>query len=147
MTVVLVHHADAVDPSVDPQRPLSTRGRAQCEELAARAGERGLRPHHIWHSGKLRSKQTAEAFWRICNPFAEFRMVKGLRPEDAPSLIRTAIDLEDQDLLLVSHMPLLPALARSLSSGIDSFPMNGFVVLERRQDGTYVERWRDRPSV
>jgi phosphohistidine phosphatase len=147
MTVVLVHHADAVDPSVDPQRPLSTRGRTQCEELAARAGERGIRPLEIWHSGKLRSRQTAEAFWRACNPFAQFRLVKGLRPEDSPEVARTAIDLEDQDLLLVSHMPLLPALARSLSRGIDNFPMNGCVVLERRQDGTYVERWRDRPSV
>jgi phosphohistidine phosphatase len=147
MTLVLVHHSDAVDPAVDPQRPLSTRGRAQCEELAARAADRGLRPLEIWHSGKLRSRQTAEAFWRTCNPFAEFRMVKGLRPEDAPDVARTAIDLTGHDLLLVSHMPILPALARSLSSGIDTFPMNGFVVLERREDGMYVERWRDRPSV
>jgi hypothetical protein len=43
-------------------------------------------------------------------------------------------------------MPLLPSLARALSRGVDTFPMNGLVVLERTEQGTYVERWRDAPS-
>jgi phosphohistidine phosphatase len=144
MTVVLVHHAEAVDPDVDAQRPLSSLGRAQCEQLAVRAQERGIRPLVIWHSGKLRSRQTAEAFWRICNPFADFRMVKGLRPEDPPEIARTQIDLEERDLLLVSHMPMLPALARALSRAIEHFPINGLIAVERI-DGIYVERWRDAP--
>ena len=32
--VVLVHHADAVDPLIDPQRPLSDVGRAQAVSVA-----------------------------------------------------------------------------------------------------------------
>jgi phosphohistidine phosphatase len=147
MKIVLVHHAEAVDPAADAQRPLSPHGRAQAEQLAVRAAERGILPAVIWHSGKLRSRQTAEAFWRTCNPFAGFVMVKGLRPEDSPDVARTQIDLEDRDLLLVSHMPMLPALARALSRGIESFPMNGLIVLERTAPGTYVERWRDAPDV
>jgi phosphohistidine phosphatase len=147
MRLVLVHHAEAVDSAVDPQRPLSSRGRAQCEQLAARAQAQGIKPLVIWHSGKLRSKQTAEAFWRVCNPFADFRLVKGLRPEDSPEVARVQIDLEERDLLLVSHLPVLPALSRNLSRAIESFPMNGLVVLDRLEDGAYVERWRDAPSV
>jgi phosphohistidine phosphatase len=74
MKAILVHHAEAVGPEVDPQRPLSARGRDQAERLAEGLQARGVVPAAIWHSGKLRSKQTAEAFLRR-SPFADFRMV------------------------------------------------------------------------
>ena len=72
MIVVLVHHGDAVGPDVDPRRPLSTRGLQQVERLARDASARGTRPQVVWHSGKLRARQTAEAFWRTCNALAAF---------------------------------------------------------------------------
>ena len=82
-----VHHADAVGPDVDPQRPLSpTLGRTQAAALAERVKAAGFKPASIWHSGKLRARQTAESFLQACNPFAEFRMVRGLRPDDPPGL-------------------------------------------------------------
>jgi len=145
MFVTIVHHAEAVDASDDAQRPLSPRGRAQADDLARTASARGVKPALIWHSGKLRARQTAEAFWRLCNPFADVRMVKGLRPEDAPEMARTLVDLEERDLLLVSHMPLVPALARALVPGLDAFPMNGLVMFER-VEGRYLERWRRSPD-
>src|SRR5206468_6287900 len=84
----LVHHGDAVGPEVDPQRPLSTVGRASVDFLASQAAARGVRPELIWHSGKLRSKQTAEAFWRSCIPLAEFSATRDLQPGDDPAWIR-----------------------------------------------------------
>ena len=142
MLVALVHHADAVGPEIDPQRPLSAQGAAHAENLAERARAAGLKPAVIWHSGKLRARQTAEPFWRLCNPFAEFKMVRGLRPEDSPQVARDLIAWEDRDLLLVSHMPILPAIARALVPAIASFPLHGLVVLEKRDDGSFVEIWR-----
>jgi len=146
MFVTIVHHAEAVNALDDAQRPLSARGRAQAEGLAQAASLHGVKPALIWHSGKLRARQTAEAFWRVCNPFADVRMVKGLRPEDAPELARNLIDFEERDLLLVSHMPLVPALARTLMPGIEAFPVNGLVMFER-VERRYLERWRAVPSV
>ena len=64
MILYLVHHGDAVPPDVDPRRPLSERGRQQVARLAEAAARRGARPGVVWHSGKLRSRQTAEEFWR-----------------------------------------------------------------------------------
>jgi phosphohistidine phosphatase len=136
----LVHHADAVGPEIDPQRPLSPRGRNQAQTLAARAETAGAKPAIIWHSGKLRARQTAEAFLRA-NSFAEFHMVRGLRPEDSPELILTMLAPEDRDVLVVSHWPLLPALAHRLGLA-EPFPLHGLVALERGADGTYVELWR-----
>lgn len=141
MKVVLVHHAEALEPGVDPQRPLSTRGRAQADWLAQHARQQLVSPALIWHSGKQRSRQTAEAFLRACNAFASFKMVRGLQPGDPTMWMEDAIELEERDLLLVGHWPQLPELARRLA-GIESFPMNGVVALERIGERHYAELWR-----
>jgi len=142
--IALVHHADAVGPDVDPQRPLSAAGRRQAEWLAEHARAAGLRPAAIWHSGKLRARQTAEAFLGACNPFAEFKAMRGLRPDDAPDWIRDVLEEQSASVLIVSHMPLLPALLRRLVPDAANFPLHGMVVIERT-DERYVERWRIEP--
>ena len=141
MTVVLVHHAQAVPPDVDPQRPLSDAGVEHARRLAERARQSGIAPAAIWHSGKLRARQTAEAFLLACNPSAEFRMVKGLGPDDEPRWMTDVVAAETRDLLLVSHMPLIPALARALAPAIASFPAHGLVALARSGE-IYEERLR-----
>lgn len=141
MNVFLVHHAEAVSPAVDPQRPLSRTGLAHADALAAIARDAGVKPAEVWHSGKLRARQTAEAYWRLCNPFASFKMVRGLRPDDPPAWIRDELNAEPHDVMLVGHMPHLPELLYQLT-GDDRFPLNGIVWLERREDGRFVEKWR-----
>ena len=138
----LVHHAQAVGPGVDAQRPLSAVGLAHADWLADQAAASGVKPAAIWHSGKLRARQTAEAFLRRCNPFASFVMVRGLRPEDSPGGLREALAAETGDLMLVSHMPLLPALAHMLCPEVCDFPLHGLIALERGDDGVYSERLR-----
>jgi len=141
MQVYLIHHADAVGPADDPQRPLSALGRSQADRLAAEVLARGFRPLAIWHSGKLRARQTAEHFWRACNPFAEFKMVRGLRSEDPPGWIRDELAHETRDVLLVGHMPHIAALARMLA-GEAAFPLHGAVAFERDETGRWTESWR-----
>ena len=140
--VALVHHADAVSPIEDPQRPLSPLGFAHAEALAVSAREAGIKPAAIWHSGKLRARQTAEAFYRVCNPFADFRMVRGLRPEDSPETMLAELAAESRDVMLVSHMPLLPPLLRALAPDSDPFPQHGIVALDRGEDGEWREVYR-----
>src|SRR5688572_21374048 len=112
--VFLVHHADAVGPDVDPQRPLSDRGRTSAARLAADASARGVKPTAVWHSGKLRARQTAEAFWRACNPLAEFSATRGLQPDDGPDLMRDRLEGETADVMLVGHMPNIDRLHTAL---------------------------------
>jgi phosphohistidine phosphatase len=141
MQLFLVHHADAVSPIVDAERPLSTEGRRQAETLAAAARDAGVAPAIVWHSGKRRSRETAEIFWRTCNPLASFHMTRGLRPEDKPDWIRDCLHGESADVMVVGHMPNLPALLHALV-GDAAFPPHGLVWLERADDGRYVERRR-----
>jgi phosphohistidine phosphatase len=141
--VYLVHHADAVSPDVDAQRPLSERGRMHVERLAADAARRGVKPEAVWHSGKLRARQTAEALWRACNPLAEFSATRGLQPNDAPEFVRDQLTGETRDVMLVGHMPNLERVHGLLVQGDDRepFPLHGLVALEFDRN-VWVELWR-----
>ena len=147
MRLYLVHHGDAVGPDVDPMRSLSARGRDAVEALAAAAAARAVRPDVVWHSGKLRSRQTADAFRRLCNPQAEFTATRGLQPADPPRWIADGLIGETRTVLLVGHMPHLPQLLHLLVAGRDErglveFPLHGMVELEERE-GTWTEVRRD----
>jgi phosphohistidine phosphatase len=140
--IYLVHHAEAVGPEVDPQRPLSASGLIHAEGLAQRAAAKGVKPAAIWHSGKLRARQTAEPFLRLCNPLAEFNAVHGLQPNDPPMFAVDLLRDEFRDVMLVGHLPSLPRLLTVLVSGNEnvllSFPLHGLVALDR--DGPL---WRE----
>jgi phosphohistidine phosphatase len=140
----LVHHADAVDPVIDPQRPLSTEGRVHAGQLARKLADRGVKPVAIWHSGKLRARQTAEAMWRACNPVADLSAIRGLQPTDPPEWIKDRMAGEPRDVMLVGHMPSLPRILQLLTAFTDTeptFPLHGAIALEAEGE-SWVERWR-----
>ena len=140
-TVVLVHHGEAEPPGIDPRQPLSARGRAQVELVGRELAAAGARPDLVWHSGKLRAKQTAEACWRATNPFASLAAVRGLLPGDPPAWMRDSLYGEARSIAVVGHYPHLPALLALLcgpTDGAGAFPRHGAVILE--SDG---DRWRE----
>jgi phosphohistidine phosphatase len=143
--VVLAHHGPALAADVDPLQPLSPAGRAHVERIAAEAARRGVRPETIWHSGKLRARQTAEVWWKACNPFAEMAARRGLQATESARLARAALDAGSRDTLVVGHLPHLSRLLASLLAGADGeppFPAHGAVALTRTDDGRWVELWR-----
>jgi phosphohistidine phosphatase len=145
----LVHHGDAVGADVNPMRPLSDRGLADVDRLAQKAAEHGSRPDVVWHSGKLRAKQTAEAYFKRCNPLATFAATRGLQPTDPTGWIADTIVGETRHVMLVGHFPHLPRLLGRLltgdpEAGSVDFPLNGIVALEEI-NGRWEERWRLSP--
>jgi len=144
MRLCLVHHAHALGPEVDPQRPLSTQGLSHAAGLADRVKARGFVPAVIWHSGKLRARQTAEAFLMACNPFAEFKMIRGVHPDDPPEILRDRMRVETRDVLVAGHIPHLTAWLESALPGCPEFPLHGAVALQSEDDGvTWTELWRE----
>jgi phosphohistidine phosphatase len=145
--ILLVHHGEAVGPEVDPMRPLSSAGRAATDRLATLAAQRGVKPDVIWHSGKLRARQTAEAYWKACNPFAPITAERGLLPDDPPHWMRDRLTGETRSVLIAGHMPYLPRLLALLTDSAGSgqtlapFPQHGCVALEAEGDG-WKEVWR-----
>jgi phosphohistidine phosphatase len=149
VNLYLVHHGDAVGPEVDPRRPLSPTGRLAVDIAAADAARRGARPAIVWHSGKLRARQTAEAFWRACNALATFSATKDLQPADPPSWLRDRLRGETGDILIAGHFPHLPrllALLRGEPEAAPDFPQHGVVALRTADAGnTWQELWRISP--
>jgi phosphohistidine phosphatase len=146
LRVVLVHHASALGPSEDPMQPLSPVGRAWADAAASRAAALGAKPSAIWHSGKLRARQTAEAFWRTCNPLASFSAERGLQPGDPPHWIADRLLAEEREVLVAGHMPHMGELLRLLVSGdahapFPEFPAHAVVGLQKQERGWF-EVWR-----
>ena len=117
------------------------------DRLAIATAARGVKPAVVWHSGKLRAKQTAEAFWRLCNALAEFSASRDLQPDDPAIWMRERLRGEARDVLLAGHYPHLPRLLRLLLTGREDspvpFPQHGIVALESTDGGeTWVEKWR-----
>lgn len=104
-----------------------------------------MRPAAIWHSGKLRARQTAEPFWKACNPLADFEAVQGLQPTDPPERMRDRLAGETRNLMIVGHFPNLPRLWGLLITGdpdaTADFQAHGLVALESTERG-WEERWR-----
>lgn len=151
MLLFLVHHGEAESPDVDPQRPLTTRGREDIARLADVAAARGTAPAVIWHSGKLRARQTAERYLTRCQPFAQFSAVRGLQPDDPPRIARDLVTGETRDVMLVGHMPHLGRLLRLLLTGDEQapvpYPSHAIIALESSDGGeTWEERWRIAPE-
>jgi phosphohistidine phosphatase len=155
MQLTLVHHGDAVGPDEDPRRPLSSVGRAEVDRLAGLVAARGVTPTLVWHSGKLRAKQTAEAFWRACNALAPLSASRDLQPGDPPAWMRDrlcaeaiAATGEGTSLLVAGHYPHLPRLLALLVTDTEkgsavTFPLHGVVHLETTDGGnSWRERWR-----
>ena len=147
--IYIAHHGDAVGPHENPMRPLSEAGHQQVADLAREAAARQAKPRLIWHSGKLRARQTAEAYWRACNPLAQFTAARGLLPDDPPDWIAERLLTEDGEVMVVGHMPHLPRLLRLLltgnaDAGAFAFPAHGLVCVEHVA-GTWTERWRLAP--
>ena len=146
MLLLLIHQGDAVGPDVDARRPLSPAGLAAVEQLAARAAANGAKPEVVWHSGKLRAKQTAEAVWRACNALAEFSATRDLQPDDPPQWIRDRLLGETRNIAIAGHFPHLQRLLALLVTGGEagvSFPPHGAVALTTDNGGnTWRELWR-----
>ena len=144
MRLCLVNHALALGPEVDPQRPLSTPGREHALALAGRVKARGFVPALIWHSGKLRARQTAEAFLTTCNPFAEFKMIRGVHPDDPPDILSDRLRAETRDVLVAGHIPHLTAWLDLALPGSERFPLHGAVAVQSDDGGaTWRELWRE----
>ena len=117
MRCYLVRHGDALSAQVDPQRPLSARGRAEVAESAQLALSRDVQVAEIRHSGILRAQETAEILAGYLKPPGGVHPSAGLLPEDDPEIAKAELDAAGQPIMLVGHLPYVGRLAALLVKG------------------------------
>ena len=134
MRLYLVQHAEAVESSVDPARPLSPRGARDAAALAKACARARIEASEVLHSGKARARQTAEAIAEACD--LEIRSADGLAPMDPVQPFATQC-AEMRSTVVVGHLPFLERLVSLLLTGreepsVVAFQRGGMVCLERR---------------
>jgi phosphohistidine phosphatase len=110
----LVQHGEACSKDVDPDRPLTERGAADIERLAAFLGRAGVRVERVIHSGKLRAVQTAECLAKAIAPGVEPESSGIINPNDDPRAFDWQSGSWDRDTLVVGHLPFMSRLVSHL---------------------------------
>jgi phosphohistidine phosphatase len=142
MRLYLVQHGEAISEEVDPQRPLTEKGSAEVSKMARFAQAAALKVALIWHSGKLRARQTADFLATTLQPEEGMRERGALAPNDPIEPVLEELEARQADLMIVGHLPFLAKLASMLLCGfladMIAFRPGGILCLERGPD----HRWR-----
>ena len=151
MNLYLVQHAEAVSKEEDPQRPLSATGTADIKKIAEFAAEHcHIAADSVFHSGKLRARQTADLLATALGLKAASR-ADGLEPLADPLIWAARLQESTEDMMLVGHLPHMGRLAAALlcgdpEAGTAHFQMGGIVAL-KRQDNKWSLQWMIVPAI
>ncbi|NOY65693.1 MAG: phosphohistidine phosphatase SixA [Nitrospirae bacterium] len=150
MKVYLVQHGIPKHEEEDPRRPLSSQGMEEVKRMAEHLSKAGVRVTDIYHSGKLRARETAEILAERLGP-DQLDEVEGLKPLDDPALWAERLANLSSDTMLVGHLPHLQKLSSLLLTGdpdkrIISFRQGGVVCMEKDTEG-WVIKWVINPDI
>jgi len=152
MKLYLVQHGNAVASEVNPERPLSERGRQDVEKIAGFIKPLKLNIDYIWHSEKKRAAQTAEIIAASISPQKGCIQRQGLAPNDDVMALKDEVVSVDQDIMIVGHMPFLSRLASLLLTGSESvntvaFKQGGIVCLSCSEQDRWQLDWMVTPEL
>ena len=152
MKLYLVQHGEAKSKDEDPDRHLTEKGLRDVESVAAFVKPLGLSAGAVWHSGKARARQTAEALGQAFTARDGVVEHAGLAPNDPVEPARDEIERVTEDLAIVGHLPFMSKLASLLiagsgSAGVVAFRQGGVVCLERGGDGSWSVLWAVAPEL
>jgi phosphohistidine phosphatase len=134
----LCRHGEALPDGPDPQRPLSEKGRADVEKVAARLYHDDVHVGRVLHSGLLRARETAELLASRIAPGSRLEVLPGLGATDPPEPVAAAARDFPDDTLVVGHQPFLGKLASCLTGReVASFSTGSIACLERGEDGSF----------
>jgi len=147
MRLYLIQHGEAKSEREDPERSLTEKGEEEVKRISEAAKRLNLRPSKVYHSGKLRARQTAEMIANALKISApSVQAVQGLNPNDDVRPWAERISKESEDLMLVGHLPFLDTLASLFLCGNENarvvlFRYSAIVCLDQKEDRRWAVRW------
>lgn len=149
MKLYLVQHAEACAKEVNPERPLTDRGRAEVERIAQFLKQAAIQPDRVIHSGKLRAVQTAEIIGNKLAPDLMLETSDAINPNDDPA----AFDWQSDrvDTLVVGHLPFMAKLVSHLllddAERIIVAYQPGSIICLEYADNSWQLNWMLRPEL
>ena len=146
MRVYLVRHGEALDGRVASERPLSDSGRRQAARLGKLMAREVEAPVHIWHSEKLRARETAAILAQSGFPHEGVSERSGLGPNDDVLSVAEEIEHEESDVCIVGHLPFVSLLASQMLAAEPTkvgwlFEPCALLCLERAASGRWWVVW------
>ncbi|MFO8037511.1 MAG: phosphohistidine phosphatase SixA [Anaerolineales bacterium] len=144
MKLYLVQHAEAKSEKQDPERSLTPKGRMDAIRIAELAKKFDIEIDQIRHSGKTRARQTAGIFGQYLSAKDGIVESPGLGPVDDVKPIGDEITNQDEQIMLVGHLPFMERLVGYLITGdpdrkIVDFHNAGIVCLKHDKEGWAVD--------
>ncbi len=129
MNLYLLRHGLAVEPggpgfTDDSERPLTSKGKAKLEKVAAAMKALDLSFDLILSSPYIRAKQTAEIVTDLLKARRRLEFTEALTPAgNVKKLVELINHLMPKDVLLVGHEPFLSELISFLVGGNHGLPI------------------------
>ena len=147
MFLFIVQHAQAKSEQEDIDRHLSEKGLSDIRKVSSfLSHQKELHINIIFHSGKTRTKQTAEVLAEYLNLKQNVKEIYGLKPMDDPKIWIDRLNEFSENIMLVGHLPHLKQLTNFLLCGnseknIIDFQMGGVLCLERDETNNWILKW------
>ncbi|MBW8042073.1 MAG: phosphohistidine phosphatase SixA [Planctomycetes bacterium] len=152
MKLYLVQHAKAASKAAAPERPLTEEGRQDIQKVAAFIKPLNLCVDYLWHSTKKRAIETAEILAEAVKINQGKMAREGLAPNDNVTVIKDELVSNQQDIMIVGHMPFVSKLASLLLTGRElagtvAFRQGGIVVLSSFEENQWQIEWMVTPDL
>lgn len=152
MLLYLVRHGEARSEADDPLRPLSEKGSREIGSTAPYLARLNINISQIFHSSKLRAKQTAEILSGSLKPIKGTLETEGLAPSDDPVIWAKHLHETSDTIMLIGHLPHLEKLTSLLITGntnrdIVAIKTGGVICLERDNAGYWSLQWMITPEM
>jgi len=148
MGIYLVQHGVALEKELNSERPLTEFGRRAVESVSINLRKAGMPVGKIYHSGKLRSEQTAQSF---ANQIGDgtIEELAGIGSNDD---FKAFADKLEDGTMYVGHLPFMDKLTSFLvtqdeNANIVKFENGAVVYLEKNDDGSYYVDWMLKPAL
>jgi len=149
MKLYLARHGTANPATVDPEKGLSEKGKQDVGHVLQLLKDAGVSVDEIFHSGKARAQQTADIFAPLSATPPQPK--NGLSPNDDVEPIAGELEHQQNDLMLVGHLPFMNRLASTLLAGnaeadLTEFQAGSVLMLVREDDRWHIQ-WMVGPEL
>lgn len=139
--LIILRHGEAADADIDRNRTLTERGQQQIHSQYQWLKQQGLEPQLILHSPYQRTVETASLSANYF-PDTELQTEPLITPDGDPAMVISMLSAVDQQqIIVVSHMPMVCYLTAELLPAINifSYPIAGLCWLQITRDGSTAE--------
>ncbi|OGT53323.1 MAG: phosphohistidine phosphatase SixA [Gammaproteobacteria bacterium RIFCSPHIGHO2_12_FULL_42_13] len=152
MRLYLARHGESIVKENMHEPSLSEQGKKDILLLATFLKTINIRVSNIFHSGKLRTQQTAELLSTGITCATAIQPIAGLDPSDDVTLMVNEIMKWEYDTLLVGHLPFMSKFVGKLIADneykeIMFFYPGSFVCLEQVEDSNWVIEYALHPRL